>query len=281
MNSANQFGDLATQLLTESRRSTATNTLLKYNDVLVRAIIREQRDLEARIEAALASASSQSQSQDDDDDAPAPGRQDAHMPTVLLYQTAILRNKRCLLAYHHHRLEFLKDLYWSVGGALPLLLALPPAAAPANAGGVGGGGANPDPNQPAQPQGAGGATAGLGAAPQDVRSKLSPHEVDFLRAYAASLLTLRTDAFSSAGHGGGVGAGAGGGAGRQGVAEDVDLLAPIAHPPKDLQVLVRVVRDCGVVHTELGAIDFRRGHRFLVRRADIEHLIVQGYLEES
>ena len=63
--------------------------------------------------------------------------------------------------------------------------------------------------------------------------------------------------------------------------EDIDLLAPIAHPPKDLQVLVRVVRDCGVVHTELGAIDFRRGHRFLVRRADIEHLIVQGYLEES
>ena len=106
-------------------------------------------------------------------------------------------------------------------------------------------------------------------------------EVDFLRAYAASLLTLRADAFSSAGHGGDVGAGAGGGAGRQGVAEDVDLLAPIAHPPKDLQVLVRVVRDCGVVHTELGAIDFRRGHRFLVRRADIEHLIVQGYLEES
>ena len=51
MNNANQYGDLATQLLTESRRSTATNTLLKYNDVLVRSIIREQRDLEAAIEA--------------------------------------------------------------------------------------------------------------------------------------------------------------------------------------------------------------------------------------
>ena len=63
--------------------------------------------------------------------------------------------------------------------------------------------------------------------------------------------------------------------------EDIDLLAPIAHPPKDLQVHVRVVRDCGIVHTELGAIDFKRGHRFLVRRSDIEHLIVQGYLEES
>ena len=268
MNTAAQYGDLATQLLTESRRSTTTNTLLKYNDVLVRSIVREQRDLEARIETALATASQPSADGGNDDggDGDAPRRQqDAHMPTVLLYQTAILRNKRCLLAYHHHRLEFLKDLYWSVGGALPLLLSLPPAQGDAQAGlGAGAGG-----------------SATAGGAPQDIRSKLSPHEVDFLRAYAASLLTLRADAFSSAGHGGGVGAGAGGGAGRQGVAEDVDLLAPIAHPPKDLQVLVRVVRDCGVVHTELGAIDFRRGHRFLVRRADIEHLIVQGYLEES
>jgi len=40
------------------------------------------------------------------------------------------------------------------------------------------------------------------------------------------------------------------------------------------------VRDCGVIETELGTIDFRKGQRFMVRRADIEHLIVQGYLEE-
>ncbi|KAI0735387.1 hypothetical protein C8Q76DRAFT_610058 [Earliella scabrosa] len=235
MNTANQYGDLATQLLTESRRSTATNTLLKYNDVLVRSIIREQRDLEARIEAALAQSAPNNDDDEADPDATLDGAKkkesERYMPTILLYQTAILRNKRCLLAYHHHRIEFLKDLYWS--GA-----------------------------------------AAAAAAPQDIRSKLSPHEVDFLRSYAASLLQLRADAFSSA-----VG-GAGGGAGH-GVTEDIDLLAPIAHPPKDLQVHVRVVRDCGIVHTELGAIDFKRGHRFLVRRSDIEHLIVQGYLEES
>ncbi|RDX56075.1 hypothetical protein OH76DRAFT_1427567 [Lentinus brumalis] len=237
MNSAGQFGDLATQLLTESRRSTATNTLLKYNDVLVRSIIREQRDLDSRIEALLINTAPPD---DDDPDATLDAEKQKEsarvMPTVLLYQTAILRNKRCLLAYHQHRLEFLKDLYWSVGGALPLLLSLPPAQAQ---------------GQP------------------DIRSKLSPHEVDFLRSYAASLLTLRTEAFSSA-------AGAG-----HGLTEDIDLFAPIAHPPKDLQVHVRVVRDCGIVYTELGAIDFKRGHRFLVRRSDIEHLIVQGFLEES
>ena len=259
MSNSNQYGDLATQLLTESRRSTATNTLLKYNDVLVRSIIREQRDLEAAIESALTrSAALDPDDPDADPDAMLGGGprnekgEHAHMPTVLLYQTAILRNKRCLLAYHHHRIEFLKDLYWSVGGALPLLLSLPPAQASvdANAGAQGG---------------------VASSAPQDIRSKLSPHEVDFLRSYAASLLTLRTEAFSSAS-----GAGAG-----HGLTEDVDLLAPISHPPKDLQVHVRVVRDCGIVHTELGAIDFKRGHRFLLRRSDIEHLIVQGYLEES
>ncbi|KAJ8457569.1 hypothetical protein ONZ51_g11456 [Trametes cubensis] len=257
MSNASQYGDLATQLLTESRRSTATNTLLKYNDVLVRAIIREQRDLDARLESALARSAP-----DDDDysltDAEREELKNRWMPTILLYQTAILRNKRCLLAYHHHRLELLKDLYWSVGGALPLLLALPPAAAKTGAGST----------AAASAAAAGGGAAA--AAPQDVRSKLSPHEVDFLRSYADSLRILREEAFSSA-----AGAAAG-----EGITEDIDLLAPISHPPKDLQVHVRVVRDCGVVYTELGAIDFKRGHRFLVRRADIEHLIVQGYLEE-
>ncbi|KAH9949728.1 hypothetical protein B0H21DRAFT_727132 [Amylocystis lapponica] len=234
--SSHQYGDLATQLLTESRRSTTTDTLLKYNDVLVRSIIREQRQLEDLIHAALAIQP----------DGPA---DNLAMPTVLLYQTAILRNKRCLLAYHQHRLDRLKDLYWSVGGALPLLLSMPTAAPQASDDG---------------------ASAASLSAPTDVRSKLSPHEVDFLRSYAASLLELRTAAFSSASaH-----------AGAQGLTEDVDLLAPITRPPKDLHVLVRVVRDCGVVHTEQGAIDFRRGHRFLVRRAEVEHLIVQGFLEE-
>ncbi|KAL6305955.1 hypothetical protein BKA93DRAFT_730122 [Sparassis latifolia] len=212
-----QYGDLATQLLTESRRSTATDTLLKYNDVLVRSILREQRQLEDLLQTTLNTA---------DQD---PAANNPKMPTVLLYQTAILRNKRCLLAYHHHRLERLKDLYWSVGGALPLLLSMP----------------------------------GNGGPPVDVRSKLSPHEVDFLRSYAVSLLTLRTEAFAA-----------------DAQAEDVDLLAPITRPPKDLHILVRVVRDCGVVHTEQGAIDFRPGHRFLVRRSDVEHLIMQGFLEE-
>ena len=49
-----QYGDLATELVQEARRSTAANTLYKYNDVLVRSVLREQRQLEALIQAAMA-----------------------------------------------------------------------------------------------------------------------------------------------------------------------------------------------------------------------------------
>ncbi|KIP05878.1 hypothetical protein PHLGIDRAFT_24854 [Phlebiopsis gigantea 11061_1 CR5-6] len=211
------YGDDATQLVIESKRSQHADSLLKYNDHLVRAVIREQRDLEKLIQAALARL------------APAaPGDDVAVTADVVLYQTVILRNKRCLLAYHAHRLDRLKDLYWSVGGALPLLLSAPTTAVSANAAG-------------------------------DLRSRLSPHEVDFLRAYNDSLIDFRSGVIDT---------------------EELDLFAQISKPPKDLHVLVRVVRDCGVIQTEVGAIDFRRGQRFLVRRADVEHLIVQGYLDE-
>lgn len=220
-----QYGELATQLLTDARRSTQTDTLLKYNDVLVRSILREQRHLEALLTDIL--------NRHDDT---ALG-DDPNTPTILLYQTAILRNKRCLLAYHHHRLERLKDMFWTVGGALPLLLSTRYTTTAA-----------------------GGAGANSSAAKEaDVRSKLSPHEVDFLRRYSESLLEFRSGVLAT---------------------EEVDLFAPITRPPKDLHVLVKVVRDCGVIQTEVGAIDFRKGQRFLVRRADVEHLITQGYLEE-
>jgi len=198
MSETRQFGDLATQLVMESRRSTMSDTLLKYNDSLVRSLIREQRDLEKAAETVEIP---------DLENPP---------PALLIIQTAISRNKRCLLAYHSHRVDRLRDMYWTVGGALPHLLSN-----------------------------------------QDIRSKLSPYEVDYLRQYNSSVMEFRSE-FS----------------------HELDITASIVNPPKDLHVLVHVVRDCGVIQTELGSIDFQKGQRFMVRRADIEHLIVQGYLEE-
>jgi len=203
MSDTRQFGDLAIQLVTESRRSTLTDTLLKYNDNLIRQIIREQRDLEKLIQSLIAS--------------------DAVSPSLLIYQTAIVRNKRCLLAYHMHRMDRLRDMYWASGCALPHILS--------NA---------------------------------SLRSKLSPHEVDFLRQYNTSTMAFRASFLSDIQEGD----------------VDVDITASVEKPPKDLHALVWVKRDCGTIQTELGAIDFKKGQRFMVRRADIEHLIVQGYLEE-
>lgn len=198
-----QHGDLATQLVTESKRSTATDTLYKYNDHLVRTLIREQRQLEALVSSAL-------------DALPEDGDAAALAPSFVVHQAALLRNKRCLLAYHQHRMNMLKSLYWSKGAALPPLLTNP-----------------------------------------RIRANLAPHEVDFLREYNTMVVDFRAD-----------------------FTDELDITSGIVNPPKDLHVLVRVVRDCGVIQTETGTIDFQKGQRFMVRRSDVEHLLVQGYLEE-
>ncbi|KLO18901.1 GINS complex Psf1 component [Schizopora paradoxa] len=197
-----QLGDLATQLVTESRRSSATDTLFKYNDPLVRMIIREQRGLEELVNASLRDTEEIDPSQ--------------VSPSAIIHQTAIARNKRCLLAYHHHRISFLKDLFWAKGGALSHILSN-----------------------------------------EEIRANLSPHEVDFLRSYNSLVVEFRSD-----------------------FTDELDITASVSQPPKDIHALVRVVRDCGVIQTELGTIDFQKGQRFMVRKADVEHLITQGYLEE-
>ena len=42
-----------------------------------------------------------------------------HRPALLLHDAALRRNKRCLLAYHAHRLDRLRALRWDAGGTLP------------------------------------------------------------------------------------------------------------------------------------------------------------------
>ena len=218
--STKDYGALATELVMESKRSTQTSTLAKYNSTLVRAIQRENTQLESLVVAAHTA-----------DGTP---RRD-----MVLYIAIINRNKRCLLAYHQHRVELLKELYWVVGGAVHVLLSTTVPAAGGPGGQNGGAGA-----------GSGAGVAGVA----DIRARLSPHEVDFLRAYSESVMTL-------------------------GRGLDVDLFPPIVSPPKDLNINVRVARECGVVQTEVGAMNFKRGHRYQVRRGDVEHLIIQGYLE--
>lgn len=51
-------------------------------------------------------------------------------------------------------------------------------------------------------------------------------------------------------------------------------------PPKDLFVEVRVLRDCGEVMTENGAVNLEANSTHFLRRVDVEQLIRQGLLEQ-
>lgn len=155
---------------------------------------------------------------------------------------ATRRNKRCLLAYHQHRLERLGRLFWSSGGALAHVLAS---------------------SSTTHTEGLAPTAAGTSAGGSDTRSKLSPHEVDFLRGYNDLILSYKQEFLDvlDLSSGGALG-------------------SELDRPPKELFVAVKCVRDCGKVWTERGVLDLRVGERFLVRRGDVERLIVQGYLVE-
>ncbi len=223
-------GDDALKLVMEARRATLTETLPKYNDTLVRTVCLATRQLGESIthHTEMNDAGSL--------------RQDLGLVCNLTVQhLSARRNKRCLMAYHAQRVGMLKDMYWSAGAALAHML---------NAGSSGSAATNGKSSNSA------GDSVNTDA-DTDVRSKLSPHEVDFLRGYNDLILDFKSDFL-----------------------DVLDLASGIDQPPGEIYVDVRVVKDCGTVYTEMGEIEFRKGQRYMVRRSDIERLIVQGFLEE-
>src|SRR4051794_15365897 len=148
-------GDDALKLVMEARRATLTETLPKYNDTLVRQVCLETRQLGDSITHHT-----------EINDANAL-RQDLGLVCNLTVQhLSARRNKRCLMAYHAQRVDMLKDMYWAAGGALAHLMN--PSSTSNAHGGVAAASAQTTPS---------------GQADADIRSKLSPHEVDFLRGY--------------------------------------------------------------------------------------------------
>ena len=105
----------------------------------------------------------------------------------------------------------------------------------------------------------------------DLRSKLSPAELTWLRNYA-SLITAYKSEFldvldvAAPLHTTGTGNGA---------------LAQINgyKPPEDLMVTVVVMRDAKGVMTEMGQLNLRRGERMRVRRTEVEGLIIRGWVQ--
>lgn len=92
----------------------------------------------------------------------------------------------------------------------------------------------------------------------DLRSALSPQELDFLRGYNSLVLDYKSDFL-----------------------DVLDIAAPINKPPGELMVDVRVIKDAGEIVLDGGErVEFRKGERFRLERAQVERLIVQGFLEE-
>lgn len=96
----------------------------------------------------------------------------------------------------------------------------------------------------------------LGSAlPEETRNNLSTEEVEFITEYD-KLLTdymLEVDV--------------------EGLTSDLQL------PPKDLYIVVRVLKDCGKVMTSSGEVNLEANTTHYVQRKDVEMLIKQGMLE--
>lgn len=267
------YGDDALKLILESKRSIQTATLAKHNDPLVRQVCYETREIGNALNA-VANEWSQMQDNLPTDLSQQAQLQEELLCKIMVRQLSANRNKRCLLAYHAQRLDLLKNMYWNeAGGALAHLLNTKMTgrgrAKAAEANHDGAMMLAPEEEEETDdaatednPAARGGDNRAANAASvitDDVRSRLSPQETDFLRGYNELILDYKSEFL-----------------------DVLDLTSSITRPPTidDLYVDVRVVRDCGTVYTELGQIEFRKGQRYMVRRSDIERLIIQGYLEE-
>jgi GINS complex subunit 1 len=215
------YGDLALQLVTGAHRSTlATAPQLPLPKYALPLIL--SICLETRQLGAAIAAATEAHG--------ASLSQDRALVCALTVQhLAARRNKRCLLAYLHSRVGGIKERWWDAGGALAYLLS-PAASANVSA----------DVDAP------------------DLRSALSPQELDFMRGYNSLVLDYKSDFL-----------------------DVLDLAAPIDKPPGELMVDVRVIRDAGEVVLEGGErVEFRKGERFRLERSQVGRLIVQGFLEE-
>lgn len=60
---------------------------------------------------------------------------------------------------------------------------------------------------------------------------------------------------------------------------EIDLSGSLV-PPSDVFIDVRVLKDAGEIQTEYGVFNLSKDSQFFVRRADVERLIQQGYLQK-
>ncbi|KAG0297528.1 DNA replication protein psf1 [Linnemannia gamsii] len=131
----------------------------------------------------------------------------------LVHQTPLQRNKRILMAYHHQRVEKIKELAWAYTARLP----------------------------------------------ESLNRLLSPDEIVFFQEYEKKCRNSYTSLEEFG---------------------ELDLGLGMISPPKEVFITVRVVKDCGDIVTESGAVlSLKKNSEHFVKRGDVERLITQGYLK--
>ncbi|KAG4108217.1 PSF1 domain-containing protein [Neocallimastix lanati (nom. inval.)] len=97
------YADQAAKLVKEAKRT--ENILPEYNTELVRDVQREIRTLHHNTTVLLRQYDIRNSTEND------PGATAA----ILIHHRSLERNKRCLLAYHYHRLKKIKEYCWELG----------------------------------------------------------------------------------------------------------------------------------------------------------------------
>ena len=236
--------EAALQLVQEAKLSQTTGSLRAYHTERVRHVMLETRQLHAELApmAELARA----------EQAYGQARPNAALAARLVaYHLQAYRNKRCLLAYHRQRLDWLRARVWDKAGSLSLVL----------------------------DEGPEGMRASL-------RTLLDPTEFEWLRSYAA-LVALYKDAFLDVlDVTWPITQGISPAQAREALGSDfrapASSVAPNAiRPPEDVMLSVLVTRNVSHVETERGTMHLRAGERLHVRRDEVEGLLLRGWLRET
>uniref|UniRef100_A0A7S2VZ32 GINS subunit domain-containing protein n=1 Tax=Eucampia antarctica TaxID=49252 RepID=A0A7S2VZ32_9STRA len=116
------YGQRGRELLVDLKKSSDSDTLALYNEEGVRSTLQEctLHYKEMQGQASLASSSGTNSSSGGNGEVPMTSR-----ASLLLHDAAIRRNKRCLLAYHAHRVNGLRHMskfdHGSTLSMLPML----------------------------------------------------------------------------------------------------------------------------------------------------------------
>ncbi|KAF7324249.1 Dna replication complex gins protein psf1 [Mycena sanguinolenta] len=203
MSFEDNYGQKAYDLILRAKLSLQMGKLLPYDGPLVRLVIQEQHDLNRKLRTMEAEGVTTSTHE--------------RWPALVILIRVVHQNKRCLLAYHSHRLGVIRTVYWEAGGAIAHVLALH-------------------------------------------RDDMSTDEVQYLHGFHDSVIQYR-DALSPT--------------------NAMDLTMGVEDAPKEsLLITVEAVIEPGPLYLESGLMDFKVGHRYVLLKHEVEHLILLGYLHE-